>query len=60
MAVEPAIGVLLGVIVLHQIPTAWQGVGILLVIVAGAAAQRYTARLPAPSVRVRRSTAGLP
>jgi inner membrane transporter RhtA len=48
MAVEPAIGVLLGMIVLHQIPSSWQGVGIFLVIVAGAAAQRFAARAPAP------------
>jgi inner membrane transporter RhtA len=40
MAVEPAIGALLGLIVLHQTPTALQALGILLVVIAGAAAQR--------------------
>ena len=40
MALEPAIGVALGLLVLHQTPTAVQIVGIALVVVAGAAAQR--------------------
>lgn len=40
MALEPAIGVLLGALVLHQRPTPTQVVGIGLVVVAGAAAQR--------------------
>ena len=40
MALEPAIGVLLGLIVLHQQPSITQLVGILLVVLAGAAAQR--------------------
>lgn len=40
MAVEPAIGLLLGLIVLHQLPSATQLAGILLVVLAGAAAQR--------------------
>ena len=40
MALEPAIGVLLGLIVLHQRPSAIQIAGILLVVLAGAAAQR--------------------
>jgi inner membrane transporter RhtA len=40
MALEPAIGVLLGLIVLHQTPSIIQLVGILLVVLAGAAAQR--------------------
>ena len=47
MAVEPAIGVLLGLIVLHQKPSALQVVGVLLVVLAGGAAQlggRRTAR----------------
>jgi inner membrane transporter RhtA len=40
MAVEPAIGVLLGAIVLAQTPSLLQLVGIVLVVSAGAAAQR--------------------
>jgi inner membrane transporter RhtA len=40
MALEPAIGVLLGLLVLHQQPAGAQVVGVLLVVAAGAAAQR--------------------
>lgn len=40
MALEPGFGQILGMLVLHQKPTAIQIVGILLVVVAGAAAQR--------------------
>ncbi len=40
MALEPALGVLLGLLVLHQQPSAVQLAGILLVVLAGAAAQR--------------------
>ena len=40
LAMEPAIGVLLGAIVLRQLPSMLQLAGLLLVIVAGAAAQR--------------------
>lgn len=40
MALEPAVGVLLGLLILHQQPAAIQVVGILLVVLAGAAAQR--------------------
>lgn len=40
MALEPAIGVVLGLIVLHQQPSPAQMVGITLVVVAGAFAQR--------------------
>ena len=40
MALEPAIGVVLGLVVLHQHPSPPQVVGIALVVVAGAAAQR--------------------
>lgn len=40
MALEPAIGVLLGLVVLHQQPSAIQLVGIVTVVLAGAAAQR--------------------
>lgn len=44
MALEPAFGVLLGLLVLHQQPSAIQIVGILLVVLAGAAAQRGPGR----------------
>jgi inner membrane transporter RhtA len=40
MALEPAIGVVLGLVVLSQVPTGGQVVGIALVVVAGALAQR--------------------
>lgn len=40
MALEPAIGVLLGLLVLHQKPSTTQLVGIMLVVLAGAGAQR--------------------
>jgi inner membrane transporter RhtA len=40
MALEPAIGVLLGLLVLRQQPTAVQIIGILMVVAAGAGAQR--------------------
>lgn len=40
MALEPAIGVVLGLLVLHQHPSAAQVIGIALVVLAGAAAQR--------------------
>ena len=46
MALEPALGVVLGLIVLHQRPSAGQVVGILLVVLAGAAAQRGGRRPP--------------
>jgi inner membrane transporter RhtA len=44
MSLEPAIGVLLGLLVLNQQPSATQIVGILLVVLAGAAAQRRGGR----------------
>jgi inner membrane transporter RhtA len=47
MAVEPAIGVLLGLIVLHQTPTVLQILGVLLVVTAGTAAQCDGRRRPA-------------
>ena len=39
MALEPAIGVVLGLVILHQRPSPLQVIGILLVVLAGAAAQ---------------------
>jgi inner membrane transporter RhtA len=46
MALEPAVGVLLGLLILHQQPSAVQVVGILLVVLAGAAAQHGGRRRP--------------
>jgi inner membrane transporter RhtA len=40
MALEPAVGVTLGIIVLHQKPTATQVAGLVLVVLAGIGAQR--------------------
>lgn len=47
MALEPALGVLLGLLILHQQPSPTQVLGILLVVLAGAAAQRGGRRRPA-------------
>jgi inner membrane transporter RhtA len=47
MALEPAVGVLLGLLILHQQPSPIQVVGIVLVVLAGAAAQRGGRRRPA-------------
>ncbi|WP_150463251.1 EamA family transporter [Nesterenkonia ebinurensis] len=46
MAIEPAIALLLGLIVLSQMPTIVQCLGIVLVVLAGAAAQRGGRREP--------------
>lgn len=51
MALEPAMGVLLGLLVLHQSPSAIQVIGIVLVVLAGAAAQRGGRRLPRATQR---------
>ncbi|HOB47984.1 MAG TPA: EamA family transporter [Mycobacterium sp.] len=40
MALEPAIGAVLGLVVLHQKPSAIQAMGVMLVVAAGALAQR--------------------
>lgn len=48
MALEPAIGLLLGLLVLQQQPSPTQLVGIMLVVFAGAAAQRGSRRRPRP------------
>jgi len=47
MALEPAIAGVLGLLVLHQTPAAIQVAGILLVVLAGTAAQRGGRRAPA-------------
>jgi len=44
LSIEPAFGILIGLIVLAQTPTIMQVAGIALVILAGAAAQRYGGR----------------
>ncbi len=44
MALEPAIAVVLGLVVLHQRPSINQGVGVVLVVLGGAAAQRSRRR----------------
>jgi len=49
MSIEPAIGLLLGLLVLHQQPSATQLVGIMLVVLAGAASQRGGRRRPRAS-----------
>lgn len=46
MALEPAIGVILGLVVLHQHPSPFQTLGIVLVVLTGAAAQRNGQRQP--------------
>jgi inner membrane transporter RhtA len=48
MALEPALGVLLGLLVLQQRPSPVQILGIVLVVLAGAAAQRGGRRHPRP------------
>lgn len=52
MALEPAFGVLLGLIVLHQHPSPLQILGILLVVIAGAGAQRNGRRQMHPPAEV--------
>lgn len=52
MALEPAFGVVLGALVLHQLPTALQIIGILLVVIAGAGAQRNSRRQMRPPAEV--------
>lgn len=52
MALEPAMGLVLGVVVLRQDPSPLQLVGILLVVIAGAAAQHGGRRQPIDGVEV--------
>nr|WP_051297275.1 EamA family transporter [Brevibacterium album] len=49
LSVEPAFGILIGLLVLAQSPTPMQVLGIAVVIVAGAAAQRSGARTAGPA-----------
>jgi inner membrane transporter RhtA len=51
MALEPAFGVVLGALVLHQLPSVVQAAGIVLVVLAGAAAQRGGRRPDAVALR---------
>jgi inner membrane transporter RhtA len=48
MALEPAFGLLLGLVILHQAPSLVQGLGMVLVVAAGAAAQRDGRRSDPP------------
>ncbi|MBO1901384.1 EamA family transporter [Leucobacter weissii] len=58
MAVEPAIGVLIGAAVLHQLPSPVQCAGIALVVLAGAGAQRRGVRAAGPDAAAPESRAG--
>jgi inner membrane transporter RhtA len=58
MALEPAMGVLLGLLVLSQELSPVQVVGIALVVLAGAGAQRGGRRQPATAVADGRATSG--
>jgi inner membrane transporter RhtA len=55
MALEPGIAAIIGLVLLSQLPSWWQGVGVALVVVAGAGAQR--APRPQSSPQVTPSTA---
>ena len=48
MSLEPAFAVLVGLVVLHQVPNAVAAVGIGFVVAAGIGASRSGARLPVP------------
>jgi inner membrane transporter RhtA len=50
MAVEPALGVLMGVLILHQVPGPLQVLGVALVVVAGIGAERIGHRDDGPLV----------
>lgn len=51
MSLEPAIAVVIGLVVLHQVPGALAVLGIAFVVVAGVGAQRSGGRTPATSAR---------
>ena len=57
MALEPAIGLTLGLLLLHQVPSPSQALGILLVVLAGGAAQRGGRRRPPPTTEETTHTA---
>ncbi len=48
MSLEPALATLIGLLVLHQIPSAWATVGILFVVAAGVGAARTGGRTTVP------------
>jgi inner membrane transporter RhtA len=48
MCLEPAIALVIGTVVLHQVPGAWPVLGIVLVVVAGVGAERTGGRVPDP------------
>jgi len=49
-SLEPALAVLIGLLLLHQRPAPWQFAGVVLVVIAGIGAQRHGDRPAAPSV----------
>jgi len=51
LAIEPAFGLVIGLIVLSQAPGVWQLLGIALVVAAGAAAQRGGRRTVPPAIQ---------
>jgi inner membrane transporter RhtA len=50
MSLEPAIALVVGLALLHQVPGLWPGVGVLFVVAAGIGAERSGARHPASPV----------
>ncbi|HLN78238.1 MAG TPA: EamA family transporter [Nocardioidaceae bacterium] len=46
MSLEPAIALVLGLVLLHQVPSVWSLVGIAFVVAAGVGAERTGARVP--------------
>ncbi len=53
MALEPGIAVLIGLLVLGQLPAAWQLAGVVLVVAAGVGAQRAAPAVPGPGPAAR-------
>ena len=58
MAIEPAIGVLLGILVLHQTPTAVQIIGSVLVVTRRHRRATRRTTTPAPTARTHRELIG--
>jgi inner membrane transporter RhtA len=46
MCLEPAIALVIGAVVLHQVPGVWPALGVVLVVAAGVGAERTGARTP--------------
>jgi inner membrane transporter RhtA len=57
MSLEPALGTAIGVLLLAQVPDAWELVGVVLVVVAGIGAERSGHREPSVAVAVPPGTA---